>query len=142
MKAADIMKAPVIWVRPETTIEDAARLMLEKHISGLPVADHSSAVVGMLTEGDLLRRTETGAERHRPRWLEFLIGSGRLAHDYVETHARKVGEVMSTDVVPWGREMSFPRSFGLWNGVTSTGCLCLKTRKSLASSVGPISFER
>lgn len=99
MKAAAIMKAPVIWVRPETAIADAARSMLENHISGLPVVDHSSAVVGMLTEGDLLRRTETGTERHRPRWLEFLIGPGRLAHDYVEAHARKVGEIMSTDVV-------------------------------------------
>src|ERR1041384_4853780 len=102
MKAADIMKAPVIWVRPETTIADAARLMLENHISGLPVIDHSSAVVGMLTEGDLLRRRETGTERHRSHWLELLIGPVRLAHEYVEAHARKVGEVMSSDVVSVG----------------------------------------
>jgi len=102
MKAADIMKAPVIWVRPETTIADAARLMLENHISGLPVIDHSSAVVGMLTEGDLLRRSETGTERHRSHWLELLIGPGRLAHDYVEAHAQKVAEVMSSDVVSVG----------------------------------------
>src|SRR5208283_113056 len=56
-------------------------------------------VVGVVTEGDLLRRVETGTERHRSRWLELLVGPGRLAADYVETHARKVGEAMTSEVV-------------------------------------------
>ena len=99
MKAADVMKAPVIWVKPETTIADAARLMLKHSISGLPVMDEDASVVGMLTESDLLRRAETGTARLRGRWLEFLIAPGRLAQEYVAAHARKVGEVMSTEVV-------------------------------------------
>lgn len=99
MKAADVMKAPVIWVVPETTIAEAARLMLKHGISGLPVMDQDAAVVGMLSEGDLLRRAETGTARLRARWLEFLIAPGRLAQEYVDAHARRVGEVMSTDVV-------------------------------------------
>jgi CBS domain-containing protein len=99
MQAADIMTAHPISVTPEATIAEAARLMLQHHISGLPVTDGAGAVVGMLTEGDLLRRAETGTERHRARWLELLLGPGRLARDYVETHARKVGEAMSGDVL-------------------------------------------
>jgi len=74
MNAADIMTKPVISVAPEATIAEAARLMLQHRISGLPVTDKSSAVVGVVTEGDLLRRAELGTERHRPRWIELLVG--------------------------------------------------------------------
>jgi CBS domain-containing protein len=98
MNAEDIMTRTVITATPETTIAEAARLMLQHQISGLPVVDSSGAVVGVVTEGDLLRRIETGTERRRSRWLELLLGPGRLASDYVAAHARKVGEVMSRDV--------------------------------------------
>jgi CBS domain-containing protein len=99
MKASDVMTSNPVSVSPETTIAEAARLMLEKHISGLPVTNAKGAVVGVVTEGDLLRRAETGTERHRSRWLELLVGPGRLAADYVETHARKVGEAMTSEPV-------------------------------------------
>jgi CBS-domain-containing membrane protein len=72
--------------------------MLDHHISGLPVTE-GHKVVGMVTEGDLLRRAETGTERHRSRWLELLLGPGRLANDYVNAHARRVGTVMTRDVI-------------------------------------------
>jgi CBS domain-containing protein len=98
MNAADIMTQPVISIAPETKIAEAARLMLQHRISGLPVVDGTGAVVGIVTEGDLLRRSEIGTERHRPRWVELLIGPGRLAREYVDAHARKVGEVMSENV--------------------------------------------
>jgi CBS domain-containing protein len=99
MNVADVMTQKVISVTPETTIAEAAGLMLEHRISGLPVVDNSGAVVGVVTEGDLLRRTETGTERHHSRWLEFLITPGRLAEDYSRANARKVGEVMSPEVI-------------------------------------------
>ena len=98
MNAADIMTRPVISATPETSIEEAARLMLDHRISGLPVVE-AGAVVGMLTEGDLLRRAETGTERRHARWIELLISPGRLARDYTNANARKVGEVMSPAVV-------------------------------------------
>jgi CBS-domain-containing membrane protein len=72
--------------------------MIENRISGLPVVDAAGRLVGMVTEGDFLRRTETGTEIRRPRWLQFLLSPGRLADEYVRTHARKVGEVMTPDV--------------------------------------------
>jgi len=99
MKASDIMTPQPVSVTPETAIAEVAGLMLQRHISGLPVTNAKGQVVGVVTEGDLLRRVETGTERSRPRWLEFLLGPGRLAADYIETHARKVGEVMTGEVV-------------------------------------------
>jgi predicted transcriptional regulator len=73
--------------------------MLQNRISGLPVIDAGGRLVGILSEGDLLRRAETGTQRQRPRWLEFLIGPGRLAAEYVGTHGRKVSEIMTPDPI-------------------------------------------
>jgi CBS domain-containing protein len=101
MQARDIMTAPVIFVGPGATIAGAIELMLKSHISGLPVVDADRRLVGMLSEGDLLRRAELGTERHRPRWIEafaFLV-PGRSADDYVHTHGRLVEEVMTRDPI-------------------------------------------
>lgn len=102
MKVSDIMTHPVITVTPETTIGEAAELMLGQRVSGLPVVSPAGAVVGIVTEGDLLRRAETGTERRRARWLEFLIAPGRLASEYAHANGRQVGEVMTDTVVTVG----------------------------------------
>jgi CBS domain-containing protein len=99
MKASDVMTRTILSVKPDATIAEAIRVMLDNRISGLPVLDEAGRLVGILTEGDLLRRGETGTERHRPRWLEILMGPGRLAEEYVRTHGRKIGEVMTRDPV-------------------------------------------
>lgn len=95
MKAADIMTRRVVTVAPDASILQAARLMLQNRISGLPVVDSRGQLVGIVTEADFLRRAETGTERRRPSWLQFFISIGRLAEEYVHTHGRKVEEVMS-----------------------------------------------
>ncbi|HMK69949.1 MAG TPA: CBS domain-containing protein [Xanthobacteraceae bacterium] len=97
MQVRDIMTRNVICVGPKQTLVQAARLMLENRISGLPVVDAAGKLVGMVTEGDFLRRGEIGTERHRPKWLEFLLGPGRLAAEYVQASGRKVDEVMTAD---------------------------------------------
>ena len=99
MKIHDIMSARVISIAPDAAILTAIRLMLQNHISGLPVIDPSGTLVGVVTEGDFLRRTETSTERKRPRWLEFLLGPSRLADEYVHTHARRVSDVMTREPV-------------------------------------------
>ena len=99
MNVADVMTQPVLTVTAQTTIADAARLMLLRHVSGLPVVEPGGAVIGMVTEGDLLRRAEMGTDRLHSRWIELLVSPGRLARDYVHSHARKVGEVMTHEVV-------------------------------------------
>lgn len=98
MKAADVMTLNPICVDPNEQVMHAVRLMLQHRISGLPVVDARGHLVGILTEGDLLRRTETGTQRRRPRWLEFLAGPGKLASEYAQASGRKIHEVMSPDV--------------------------------------------
>jgi len=97
MRAFDVMTRRVMSVTPDTPILTAIRLMLQNRISGLPVVDGADNVVGIVTEGDFLRRAETGTQRRRSRWLELLVGPGRLAEEYADTHGRKVGEVMTPD---------------------------------------------
>jgi CBS domain-containing protein len=98
MIASDVMTRKVISIDPDSTVLQAARLMLLHRISGLPVLDATGKLVGVLSEGDFLRRRETRTERHRSRWLEFLMGPGTIATEYTHSHGNKVGEVMTTDL--------------------------------------------
>jgi CBS domain-containing protein len=97
MQVRDVMTRNVITVKPEESILVAARLMLQHRVSGLPVVDAGGVLVGVVTEGDFLRRGEIGTARRRPKWLEFVIGPGRLADEYVHSSGRKVAEVMTPD---------------------------------------------
>jgi CBS domain-containing protein len=97
MRAHQIMTRPVITVTPQTTIVDAATTMLQRHISGLPVVDPTGKLVGIVSEGDFVRRGELGAQRKRGRFLAFLLGPGRAATDFVHEHGRKVAEVMTPE---------------------------------------------
>jgi len=97
MKVHDVMTWGAITVEPDASVMRAARLMLQNKISGLPVVDAKGQVVGVVTEGDFLRRGELGTQRRRPRWLEFLVGPGQLATEYVRACGRKVDEIMTPD---------------------------------------------
>jgi len=99
MRADQIMTRNLITISPKAGVADAIAKMLEFRIGGLPVVDSAGAIVGIVTEGDFLRRTEIGTERKRPRWLEFITGPGSLAGEYVRTHGRRVDEVMTVDPV-------------------------------------------
>ena len=112
MRAADVMARSVVTVDPGAPLADAIRLMLDRKISGLPVVD-GGALAGILTEGDLLRRAETGTERRRPRWLEFLRGPGKQAEDYVHAHGRKVEEIMTRQVATVGEDAPLEEVVGL-----------------------------
>lgn len=98
MNAGDVMSQGTITIAPDASINEAIQLMLKRRISGIPVVDSAGGLVGIVTEGDLLRRSEIGTQRQRPRWIEFLIGPGRLASEYVSASGRKVDEVMTTPV--------------------------------------------
>jgi CBS domain-containing protein len=106
MKVRDVMTQYVSSVGPNDLLSRAVRMMLLNDISGLPVIDTFGRLVGMITEGDLLRRAETGTQRRRPRWIEIFIGPGRLAEEYVHAHGRKVSEIMTVDPVTVTEETS------------------------------------
>ena len=98
MRAIDVMATDVVSVAPDTPVKEIARLMVEKSISALPVLD-DGRLVGIVSEGDLLRRIETGTERHRARWIEALSSNAAAASEYVKQHGRKAADVMTRDVV-------------------------------------------
>jgi CBS domain-containing protein len=97
MRAHQIMTRSVITVTPDATILDAANTMLRWHVSGLPVVDIAGKLVGIVSEGDFIRRGEIGTPRKRGRWLKFLLGAGQAATDYVHEYGRRVSEVMTRD---------------------------------------------
>jgi CBS domain-containing protein len=85
-------------VSETATLAKAVETLLRSHVSALFVFDANHALVGVISEGDLLRRSELGTDEKRPRWLEFLLSGGRLAESYARTHGRKVGEIMTKPV--------------------------------------------
>ena len=97
MRAHHIMTRKVTTVKADTPILDAANLMLQQHISGLPVVDETGKLIGMVSEGDFIRRSEIGTQRLRIRWLDFLMGARKVALNFVHEHGRKVGEIMTQD---------------------------------------------
>lgn len=99
MKVGEAMNGQVRTALVGDPVSLAMQIMLGARVSGLPVVDDKGALVGILTEGDLIRRSEVGTERRRPRWLDWALGPRRLAQEYVGTHSRRVGDLMSTDVL-------------------------------------------
>ena len=98
MQAKDVMTHPVISVSTQGSILEAVRLMLQHKVSGLPVFDELGNLAGIVTEGDFLRRVETDTLRRRPRWIELIVGPGKLAEEYVRASTCNVSEVMTTEV--------------------------------------------
>jgi CBS domain-containing protein len=97
MRTHQIMTRKVITVGVATPIVEAANIMLAKHVSGLPVVDDAGKLVGIVSQGDFIRRAEIGTQRKRGRWLKFLLGPGKVASDFVHERGRKVGEIMTLD---------------------------------------------
>jgi CBS domain-containing protein len=103
MNAKDVMTTEVVTVSPETTVQDLAKILSEKGISGAPVVDADRRLVGIVSEGDLLHRAETGTERRVQRrrswWLESVAAEEELARDYVKAHGRTVADIMTREVI-------------------------------------------
>lgn len=98
MNAADVMTTAVVSATPDMLVTDLARLMLTRRISGLPVLDHDR-LVGIVSEGDLVRRVETGTEPQYSAWLSLFMSSSSVADEYIHTHGRHARDVMTTEVV-------------------------------------------
>jgi CBS domain-containing protein len=96
MRAHQIMTRPVITVTPDTTIVEAAKIMLKHHISGLPVVDATGKLTGIVSEDDFIRRSEIGTQRRPGRWLDFIFRPEQSAIDYIRQHGRKISEIMAS----------------------------------------------
>lgn len=99
MIAADVMNAPVITAKPEMSVEQVARIFLQRHISAMPVVDTQGKLIGIISESDLLHRSETGTERQRPWWLVALTSDEILASEYVKARGSSVSDLMTRKVI-------------------------------------------
>lgn len=104
MKAMDVMVRDVVTVKADDSVADAARLLADHDISALPVVDEAGAVIGVISEADLMRREEIGTEKHRPWWLEAMTPGATLAGEFAKAHGHKVGEIMSDTVISASEE--------------------------------------
>jgi CBS domain-containing protein len=95
LTAGDLMSTKVVTVSPTATVVDAAKLMLEHRISGLPVVDEMRKLVGVITEGDLLQRIEIGTDDENP--VDFF--GLEVAQQFIKEHGRYVEDVMTPEVV-------------------------------------------
>jgi CBS domain-containing protein len=99
MKARDVMTSPVVTVKQTSSVKDVARLFLERRISAVPVVDDQGKLVGIVSEGDLVHRSEISTQRRRPWWLVLLAGDEGLAAEYVKAHAKRIADIMTRKVV-------------------------------------------
>jgi CBS-domain-containing membrane protein len=99
MKASDVMVADVITVKPDSNVPDVAVLLLANHISAVPVVDDAGNLVGMISEGDLLRRGEADTGHERSWWLKLLMGREVLAAEFLREHSLKVADLMTRSIV-------------------------------------------
>ena len=99
MEAQDIMTRNVVTTTPEATVGEVATLLVERHISAVPVIDAAGKLVGIVSEGDLVRRPEIAGERRASWWLTLFSDQAERARDYVKTHGRNVAEIMTRNVV-------------------------------------------
>src|SRR5271166_4978105 len=99
MRAIDVMTSGVITGGENATVPEAARLLADHGISAVPVVDKDNRVIGMVSEGDLLHRAETGTERRRSWWLDMVSSTNKLAGEYIKSHSGSVKDVMTRDVM-------------------------------------------
>lgn len=99
MKAAEIMVKDVVTTGPEASVQELATLMLERRISGLPVVDGGGRLLGIVSEGDLIRRPEIDTDRVKLGWLRLLLSDEARARDFVKSHGRKAREVMTQPAI-------------------------------------------
>lgn len=99
MKVSDIMARNVLTVPPEASVREVASLMLERRISGIPVVDAEGRVLGVVSEGDLIRRPEIDTDQESRGWLSIFVSEEERARDFVKSHGRRAREVMTQPAV-------------------------------------------
>lgn len=99
MQARDVMTQTVITVPPTASVAEIAALLLDRRISAVPVVDADNHVIGIVSEGDLMRRPEAGTNRRRSWWLSLFTDETTLAREFVKTHGLRAADVMTPHVI-------------------------------------------
>ena len=99
MRACQIMTSEVITVGADANVVEAIKMMIDNQVSGLPVVDPAGHLIGIISQGDFIRRAEIGTQRKRARWLTFLTGPRQAALDFSREHGRKVADIMTANPV-------------------------------------------
>jgi CBS domain-containing protein len=105
MNASGVMTTKVITAKSDQTMQEVAELLLVNHISGMPVVDQSGKLVGMISEGDLLRRADEGvwpkAWGPPPRrgWMTLLMDGAVIDTEHVQQRDRKVADIMTREII-------------------------------------------
>jgi CBS domain-containing protein len=144
MLAKDIMTTDLVTVGPKQTLTDVIRCMTEHHVSGIPVVGPDHKLLGIVTEGDLLRRAEIGTATKRSSMLAFLLGSGRLASEYVQSHTRAIEDVMMEEVATIGPETDIAEIVALMEQhhvkrlpvVQDGACIGIVSRADIVGALG------
>ena len=157
MLVKDVMTHKVITVKPGTRIDEIVQLFLGHHISGVPVLDDAGTLVGLVSEGDLMRRIADSDAPRRSWWLELFAGNGPAAAEYVKAHGREARDVMTREVITVPEDMTIGKAAALLEkhrikrapvlnggklvGIVSRGNLLQGLSLTLASP-GPSSDDR
>jgi CBS domain-containing protein len=102
MQAKDVMTREVVAVAPDTPTREIARILLEHGISAVPVVDSTGAPIGMVSEGDLIGRTESDRDKRREWWLALLAEGHELSPEFLSslTPAHEIAkDVMAAPVI-------------------------------------------
>ena len=142
MKARDVMVSHVITVGPELDVKAVANTLMANGISAVPVVAIDGSVVGIISEGDLMRRAVSGAERKRSWWLETFSSAEQLMAEFVKTHGRKAKDVMTRRVISVDPDTRCKKSLISSKSTASSGCPYSRTVGLSASSAAPISCRR
>lgn len=150
MRVREIMSRNVITIDADAPVSDAIRTMLSHHIGGLPVTDRNGTLIGMLSDGDFIRRVELGTEKRRGRWLAVLAGTSQVALDFARQHGRKVNEIMSPDPITVDENMPLEQVVQLMesHGVTrfpvmrDKSLVGMVTRTDFMTAIADLRLER
>ena len=104
MDAKDVMTPNVITVNEQTDVATIAKLMIERHISAVPVVDKNGKILGIVSEGDLIRRPEEGTEAPKSWWLALLEAPEDAARAYAKSHGQSASDVMTQNVISVGED--------------------------------------
>jgi len=106
MQARDIMTTNVATVRPDAEVSEIAKQLLARHISALPVVVDRDKVVGIVSEGDLMHRSENDTERQPSWWIRMFAEPQERAREYIKSHGRHASDIMTCDVISVSEDAS------------------------------------